>query len=104
MELKLNPKERRFGRNPSVRLIGVLRCVSHDLPLENLSSQLSTSRKCLAWVQDTGSIYYEEAVEAHIVYPPWQAVAEIDGVEYVLLGGEDERTGGEGTGGERGCR
>jgi len=43
-------------------------------------------------------------VEARIVYPPGWAGAEIDGVEYVFLGGEDEGTGDEGTGGERGCR
>jgi hypothetical protein len=54
VELKLNQKEQRFGRNHSVRLIGVLRCVSHDLPLENSSSQLSTSRRCLTWIPRYG--------------------------------------------------
>ena len=47
-------------------------------------------------------VRYEEAVEAHRVYPRWWASTEIDGVEYVFLGREDEGTRGEGTGGECG--
>jgi len=35
-------------------------------------------------------VRYEEAVEAHIVYPHWWASTEVDGVEYVFLGGKDE--------------
>ena len=41
-------------------------------------------------------------MEVYIVYPRWWAGAEIDGVEYVYLGGEDEGTKGEGTKGEYG--
>jgi len=47
-------------------------------------------------------VRYEEAVEVHIVYPHWWASTEVDGVEYVFLGGKDEGPGGEGTGGECG--
>ena len=42
-------------------------------------------------------VRYEEAVEAHIVYPRWWASTEVDGVEYVFLEGKDEGPGGEGT-------
>jgi len=37
-----------------------------------------------------------------VIQPPWFAVVEIDGIEYVFLASGDERAGDEGTG-ECGC-
>ena len=42
-------------------------------------------------------------MEANIICPSWSVCVEIDGVEYVFLGGEDEGMGGKGTRGKRGC-
>ena len=40
-------------------------------------------------------VLLEKAVEAHIVHHRWRAGTEIDGAEYVFLGGKDEGMGGD---------